>query len=351
MASAVLVLTACNPPLPPELQAQLADNSINCGSGPVSVSAPGSLTPFLDFSTFEYNSLCPDASLPSIEYDQNLPADIVLTASPVAPTICEPYLTVPIMANAATIVTSLLGLDGMILDPKTLSEVINGNITSWNDPKIVDLNPQFDPIDLPIVVSAKISKADADSIDAWLSRVAPDSWSGWPTSFEIVDGEFDPNNLPAEFALDGGLGFAPFWYVIQNSLQTVQMKVDPNQDAVPSAGDNIASGVSQLVLDSDSDPISVKVDPDREPLPIPGYDVALSPWQALTPYYAHACTGAAEQDVRSFLRYMLRSSSQSALPDYGFYGIPDEMRGKAIEKVSQGLPSPSPLEPDTAATP
>lgn len=33
-------IAACTPPLPPELQAQLADNSINCGSAPVTVSSP-----------------------------------------------------------------------------------------------------------------------------------------------------------------------------------------------------------------------------------------------------------------------------------------------------------------------
>jgi ABC-type phosphate transport system substrate-binding protein len=351
LAIAVIPLSACNPPLPPELQAQLADNSINCGSAPVTVAAPGSLTPFLEYSSFEYSEFCPAAGTATIAQDASSPADIFLTASPVAPTSCESYLSVPMMTNGATIVTSLFGLDGLIFDPITFSEVINGAVSSWSDPKIIALNPQFEPIDLPIIVSTKISKADAESIDSWLSRVAPDSWTGWPAGFEITDTEFDPNNLPPELTQDGGLVFAPFWYVIQNSLQTVQMKVDPNLDAVPSAGDNIASGASQLVLDSDVDPAVVKVDSAREPLPIPGYDVALAPWQALTPYYAHACVGAAEQDTKSFLRYLLRSSTQSSLPDFGYYGIPDEMRGKAIEMVSQGLPSPSPIAPDTAATP
>jgi hypothetical protein len=352
LAGVAVAVTSCNPPLPPELQAQLADNSINCGSAPISISASVGLSTFLESSIYGYSELCPSAGSSTFSPDVNLPADVVITPTSTAPTTCDSFLTVPMMSGAATIVTSLQGLDGMILDPKTLAQILNGEITTWSDPKIASLNPQFTQINFPIVLDKKISAADAAAIDAWLSRVAPDSWTGWPATFDISGDEFDPNNMPPELSQDGGLGFVPFWYVSQFSLQTVQLKLDPNQDAVPSAGDNIASAASQLVLDSDTNPFTAKLDSTREPLPIPGYDVALAPWQALVPYYAHACKGSAsEQDSRSFLRYLLRNSSQSSLPDSGYFAIPIEMRGKVLESVSQGLPSPSPLASETAVTP
>ena len=344
-------ITACNPPLPPELQAELADRNINCGSAPVSVYAPASLAPIFDQWSFEYTELCPASGVSEIVQDETVQTDLVLSTSSEAPSSCNSYLTVPVMANATVLAISLQGLDGLILDPEAFAKILNGEITSWDDPSIVALNPQFEAISIPVNLSTTISKADAEAIDSWLSRVAPDSWSGWPTSFSITDQGFDENNPPLQIFEDGGLSFVPFSFASINSLQSIQLKVESNSDAVPSSLDNVASGVSQLTLESKSSPAISTLDASREPLPVEGFDVPLAPWQAIVPVYVHSCEGGSESDVRSLIRFMLRTNSQSSLVNYAFFGIPAEMRGSVIELVSQGLPTPVPIEPETAATP
>lgn len=351
VVTAALSLTACNPPLPPELQAELADNSINCGDAPISISAPAYLSPIFEQWIFEYSELCAGAGPSTLSQDPSAPSELVISASAVPPASCDAYLSVPVMAGATVIAASLQGLDGMVLDPPTLVQVLNGEITSWDDPAITSLNPQFEALPLPIKLSSTISNFDAEAVDSWLSRVAPQEWKGWPASFTVLDQEFDENNAPLELYEDGGLTFIPYWFASINSSQTIQIKVDPNLEPVPSTQDHVTSGVSQLTLESSESSSIATLDPTRTPLPIEGFDVPLAPWQAIVPVYAHACSGGSELDTRSFIRFMLRSFSQAALPNYASFGLPAELRGLVIESVSRGLPSPSPLEPDTAATP
>jgi len=350
VSSAALIISGCTPPFPPELQAQLADNSINCGSSPVTVSGSPALAPVLDQWSYEYQELCPNAGATALAEGDPGVANVVVSESIAAPAACEASLTVPLLVGGVSISTSLLGLDGIILDPATLSGIVNGNITSWSDPEIVALNPQFDPIELPIQLGTVISRADADSIDAWLSRVGSDSWTGFPDSFTFTE-TFDEANPPSQIYEDGGIVFVPSSFAIAYSLQSALLKVDPELDAVPSFAENIASGVSQLSTASVESPLETVVDPNRKPLPAPGFEEALAPWQALVVSYAHVCKGESELDSQAFLRFGLRSSSQTSLVNYGFFDMPIEVRGAAVDLVSRGLPSPSPIEPDTAATP
>jgi phosphate transport system substrate-binding protein len=343
-------LSGCTPPLPPELQAQLADNSINCGSAPVTVSGSPSIAPILEQWSSEYLGLCPSAGATLSEVADGTTADVVISDSITVPANCEAALTAPIFVGGVSIATSLLGLDGIVLSPETLSGIVNGDITSWSDPKIIEINPQFEPIELPVQLSTVIAKSDADALDAWMSRVAPDSWKGFPDSFTFTE-SFDEVNLPTQLYEDGGIVFVPSNFAISNSLTSALLITEAGVEPVPSLAENIASAASQLSVSSNQSPLEVAIDPNKKPLPVPGFDVALTPWQGIVTHFAHVCKGGSELDSKAFLRFGLRSSSQSTLASYGFVELPLEVRGAVVNLVSRGLPSPSPLEPDTAATP
>lgn len=343
-------IAACTPPLPPELQAQLADNSINCGSAPVTVSSPPSITPILEQWSSDYLSLCPDASATFSTEGDGMAADVAVTNSITPPANCESTSTLPIFVGAVSIALSLQGLDGMILDATTLSGIINGEITSWSDPKIVEINPQFDPIDLPVNLGTVVSKSDADAIDAWMARLAPDTWKGFPSTFTFTE-TFDETNPPTQIYEDGGISFVPFSFATMSGIQSALIKVDSAIDAVPGSLENIASAASQLSANSSESPLETVLDASKTPLPVPGFDVALDPYQAIVVNYAHICSGGSELDAKAFIRYGMRTSSQAVLVNYGYFEVPTDVRGVALELVSRGLPSPSPLEPDTAVTP
>ena len=343
-------IAACTPPLPPELQAQLADNSINCGSAPVTVSSSPSMTPILEQWSNDYLTLCPNAGATFSTDGDGLVADVAVTNSSTPPATCDSTSTLPIFVGAVSIVLSLQGLDGMILDAPTLSGIINGVITSWSDPQIVAINPQFDPIDLPVNLSTVVTKSDADAIDAWMSRLSPDTWKGFPSTFTFTD-SFDETNPPTQIYEDGGISFVPFSFASMSGLQSALIKVDPAIEAVPSALENIASAASQLSVSTSESPLETALDATKSPVPAPGFDVALDPYQAIVVNFAHVCSGGSELDSKSFIRFGLRTSSQALLVNYGYFELPTDVRGVALELVSRGLPSPSPLEPDTAATP
>lgn len=339
--SIAFMVSACVPPLPPELQAVLADDAINCGQAPVSVSGSSQITPILEQWSLDYLSLCPSAGVSQLNPEEGI-SDVAFSDSPNAPEGCFSYLTVPMMVGGVSISTTLLGLDGIILDAKVISDIVNGAITSWADPQIIALNPTVEVIDLPVVLSTQISRSEADSLEAWFTRIAPEVWNGFPETFTI-GANFDAENPPPEIDQDGGFAIVPYSYAMVNSLQTAAILVDPTLEAVPVSLETVASGSTQIVVDSAESPLIAFLDPEISPLPAAGFDEASSPWQGLEVRYAHACDGSSEQDVKSFLRFGLRTDSQNALASYGDMSLPIEVRGKALALVSRGLPSPSPI--------
>lgn len=349
LLTVVLGTSACTPDMPPELLAQLADSSINCGTADVTAYAPGAITNVINQWGSDYSALCAGATV--TVSDQPGPANIEYTDGSTPPADCPTFLTIPVAVDGAAIASTVAGVDGIIVDPATLSKIINGEITSWADPAIAALNSGLALPDEPVVLSTTVAKPVAEALDSWLKRVDPKNWKGFPSSFTITE-SFDATNVGPEITSEGGLGFVPFSYVTTNGLQSLAIKSAKDQDAVPTNLESIYSALTQLTASGSASPLVPVLDPGMAPIPPDGSNTAPAPWQAIFPIYEHLCSGGNENDIRSFARYSMRTDAQGFLATFNLQGLPLSVRGTALEMVSKGLPSPSLIgDPSASPTP
>ena len=347
LLTVVMGTSACTPDMPPELLAQLADSSINCGSGDVTAYAPGAITNVIIQWESDYSGLCAGATVTAS--DQPGAANIAYTDSSVPPADCSAFLSVPTAIDGAAISTTVAGVDGIIIDPATLSKILNGEVTTWADPAITALNSGLELPDEPVVVATSVSKPIADAIDSWMKQVDPKNWKGIPSSFTVTD-SFDTLNVAPELTAEGGIGLVPFSYVTTNGLQSMALKVSEDQDPVSSYLESIYSALTQLTVSGTASPLIPALDPGMTPIPPNGSNTAPAPWQAIFPLYQHLCSGGNENDIRAFARYSMRTDSQGFLATFSLQGLPLNVRGTVMGMVSMGLPSPSMIG-DPSATP
>ena len=334
----VLGAAACTPAMPPELVAQLADSTINCGSAGIAVHASGDTNNVVNQWGSDYSNTCAGATVTVT--DQPGVANIEFTDSATAPLVCNAFLSLPVAIDGAAIATTVGGVDGIIVDAPLLSKILNGAITTWSHPAIAALNPNLTLPNEAILLDKSVSKAVANSIDSWMKHLDPQNWKGIPSDFTVTD-NFDTVNIAPELTTEGGIGLVPFSYLTSAGLQSMAVQVAKGQDPVATNLNSIYAGLTQLTMPVSNPPFLPILDPNKKALPADGATTADAPWQALFPIYEHLCTGGSETDIRSFARYSMRTDAQGFLATFNLSALPLDIRGTLLAVVSRGLPSPS----------
>jgi len=116
------------------------------------------------------------------------------------------------------------------LSGEVLAEIYLGTITSWNDPKIVALNPG---LTLPNLAIAPVHRADASgtsfvftsylsAVDpAWKTKVGAATSVSWPLGSGAKGNAGVAGSVQNE---SGGIGYVEFVYAAKNTLTTVELQ-------------------------------------------------------------------------------------------------------------------------------
>ncbi|MBV1836827.1 phosphate ABC transporter substrate-binding protein PstS [Acetobacter estunensis] len=140
---------------------------------------------------------------------------------------------VPIV-NIPGVASNTLKLDG-----ETLASIYLGTISTWNDPKIVALNPG---VTLPDLAIAPVHRADGSGTSfvftSYLSKVSS-AWKdqvGAATSVQWPGGAGARGNdgVGASVrATEGGIGYVEYAYARRNSIPTVQLQDKDGEFVTP----------------------------------------------------------------------------------------------------------------------
>lgn len=101
-------------------------------------------------------------------------------------------LHVPVYISPVAVPYNLPGVDGLQLKPDTLAQIMNQDITTWDDPAIAEDNPDAELPDMEItVVHRSDDSGTTENFMEYLSAAAPDSWpheadAAWPVSAEAA---------------------------------------------------------------------------------------------------------------------------------------------------------------------
>jgi phosphate transport system substrate-binding protein len=110
------------------------------------------------------------------------------------------------------------------LDGKTLADIFMGEITSWNDEQIAQLNPD---LALPDEAIAVVHRSDgsgttflftdylAKTSPSWKEQVGSDASVQWPVGIGAKGNEGVANNVQRT---EGAIGYVEYAYALQNDL-------------------------------------------------------------------------------------------------------------------------------------
>ncbi|MEO3750695.1 phosphate ABC transporter substrate-binding protein PstS [Streptomyces sp. B6B3] len=101
---------------------------------------------------------------------------------------CTDVVEVPLYVSPIAVVFNLENVDSLNLQPATIAQIFNQEITNWNDPAIAEDNPD---VDLPDQAITPVNRSDesgtTENFVEYLSITAPDDWThevsgDWPVS-------------------------------------------------------------------------------------------------------------------------------------------------------------------------
>lgn len=321
VVGASFLLTACDPPMPPEVKAALAEQTYTCEAGDTQLYSIESIAAVAGDWQASVESNCPGMTItPVAVVDDKAELQIGTDAA-------GAYSSVPFAVDAVVLAVKLTDITAVSLSADVLEKIWAGQITDWSDPAIAELNPGFNLPATPISFGSELSAAQAKPLTDWLTRLAGHSVAlngGAAKLATLTEGALVITSYSAATALGSQLvGISP------------KAGVD---GVIPEVG-SINSGASMFKAKSANGIVSLTFDAKAKPIAPEGVDVAPAPYQALS-IINLTLSGTDSLKTRAAARYLLRQDSQGSLGLSTVVALPENLRIIALTEVSKGLPEP-----------
>ena len=339
MVTALMIplTTACTPPVPPEVQAFRDELNVPCGSGEITVARPDLYLDFVDNLVANFNAACPDVMVNVVE--ENEVADVVISTSESSP--CEVKIDTPLAYDAAAVVFSQSSISELVLSPRTLSRLLNGQLSGWSDQQVVSDNPGVQLPSDEITIAADAVPESLRALNNWGKHLSPNGWTDIAAQDSSAKWNIDDSLMT--LSEDNVVGVVPLSFAANNSLIVANLK--DSQFELPTSADvdTATAGASQMQLASDSSFILKTFwDSDKKVTPPAGTDTPNQPWGAVYPVRGLMCAQSSNPETaQSFLRYGVRADEQQGLISYNLASIPEDVRLKLARKLNQGLRIPT----------
>ena len=329
--------------MPPEFKAQLAERYVTCVDGDITISATPELTDVAQLWVDGLTQNC--AGFLGTVVDAITPADVVM-ADATTPVACQPAAQAPVGIDAVAVLVKVDGLDGVIFSPALLHRALSGQMTSWADPELQELNPDLELFDAPVNIRTMARPQELAALNTWMSRVDPDGWPNTPANLISIE-EFDAEAVLLEVEAEGTLAVLPASFTTNNALTTISIQTAQEFETVYVNTETIVTAGTQMSASTSDSIVTAILDPSLPALPPPGSDTALEPWQAINQFVISVCAGPNELAGRAFALFALRLDSQGEMNSAGFIEIPEPIRIAGVAAVSVGLPEPTPPPTDS----
>ena len=360
--SVAAAASACTPPMPPDVLAAQAESQIDCQTGSTDVSVPENLLGAMTFVGDALTSVCPEQTL--IEVGPQEPAKLkVVDGTPSPEDVSEfsavcpagDVIYVPLFSYPVTLAYNIFGLEGLVLTADAVAGILNGSITSWEDPAIIDVNEGFDLSGLPDieVYTVDQDRGSVQAMTTWLSEEAPQSWS--EGTLERLPGDINFGSsfeMTEELAfMEGAVAVLPVFEAFNAFVPTAAFPVtyggDGAEEELIAFPDDpqlakIGSGAMALSVDDRGNiaatPAVGRI-PDDEIFDLAASKIILQEdqpvvgWPVLGTGHLLVCDDPADPLPLSVAQYSLRLAGQGALETYGLTPLPEPVRIKTFEPL------------------
>lgn len=348
LVPALLALSACTPPVPPEVKAFRDELNVPCGSGDITISRPLVYSDFIDSYMENFNNACPDVTVHVVDPGES--ADVVIAEpasmkAQLASTGCTAKIDTPIAYDGSAIVYSQSNISELLLSPHSLSDLLNGQFATWDSPALVADNPDggFPSDSFNVLSSNDLSSVRA--LNAWGEILDGPRWSPIMSDADVVIAEpnWDADTASNDLSEENVVGVTPLSFALNNSLYVAAIKTEQFDSPTYADIDSLTAGASQMRLDSTTSLILTPTyDSERAVTPPLGADKPNQPWGAVYAVRGVMCESTTNAETaQSFLRYGVRADQQNGLSSYNLAPIPEDVRLKLATKLNQGLHIPT----------
>lgn len=331
-AATALLLSGCNPPMPEALRVSLAERTIQCGEEFVELKVFPEMADIGDFWNSSMDSACA-GSMGTNQID-DYPADSGLVISEEDVKGCTPFATVPIAVDAAVFAIGFLDIYELNLSPKLILEIANEEVTTWDHPRIAELNPSVEFPAIPINLIREAPFGAVEAMEVWLSGAL-----GEDVQLEGFTPATGPEVDLLYEMVDGDLKLTSFGSLQVAALNYANMLTDESDEASIVLPDvlSIATGIAQTVPSGEAPFLGFVYDPSIPVQPLPGAFEPINPWGALFPVNLSLC-GEDRLQERYVARFFLRLDAQGSIQTGVFSPLSEEIRVRSVSIVDEGLP-------------
>ena len=229
-------------------------------------------------------------------------------------------IEVPAYVSPIAVAFNLPGVTSLNLDAKTIADIFNGTVTTWNDPAIAQQNPKAKlPADTIATVHRSDDSGTTNNFTDYLSKASGGAWtdepsSTWPSSLSGKGQGFDGTSgvVGALTSTKDTIGYADDSAVASATpaLGVVSIKVGSSYNA-PSA-DGAAKVLEASPPAPDQPATSMATDIDRTATAKGDYPLMLASYLLACQKYSDSKTADA---IKGYLTYIVSSEGQQAAAD------------------------------------
>lgn len=347
--------TTVNPAIP-AAEAAMAAGDITCIDGKIQAAGSSAQANAITEWVNVYQTACPESTIDYQPVGSGAGVEAFLSAQtsfggtdkPVveedlaaAADRCggNPALNIPLVGGAIAVAYHLEGIDELTLDPATLAGIFSSDITRWNDPAIVALNPT---VELPDAAIAQFHRSDSSGTTAnfsdYLEATAPDAWD-YDTGKEWTapggQGAKGSDQVIASVAqTPNSIGYVELSYIL-DAINAKPVAIDQGAGPVLPTAENASVTLASSPSINDDGNIILDIDYTTQ---VPGaYPISIVTYEIV-------CSAGLDADqnpelVGEFLAFTSSDSGQQLLGDIGYVPLSGDLltgvRG-SIETVVAG---------------
>lgn len=310
-----LGLTACDPPLPPEILAAQAERTVTCVDGDVKVATPKSIADLVDGWSSSLTDACAGMTLTPVVAGE-AGAQGVISMDGAIPADCKPFVTIPVAEDGGVVAYMLTDAPNLVLTPQNVADIFTGKISNWSDAALSLVNPDATLPNLPIHIVGAPQQIAVDALTTWFKKLGVDFA---PTKVKVAP--TDDGAVLATMA-EGDISITSF----SNALYAFSTV------AAIAVGKDLATQVAVADING------IQLGADLTAKPKAGDPIG---YAATYPVTLALC-GTDNNTARALGRFLVRQDQQGALGSAIIAALPDSERVKAITVIEKGLPTPKP---------
>ncbi|MEU9080265.1 phosphate ABC transporter substrate-binding protein PstS [Kitasatospora sp. NPDC048538] len=243
-------------------------------------------------------------------------------------------IDLPMVAGLVSIVFNAEGVDKLVLDGPTIAKIFNSEITQWNDPAIVALNPG---VTLPTAGIEAIHRSDDSgttaNLTSYLAATSGGAWPYPPSKTWAGKGGESANGSAGVAAQvkqnKNSIGYVELSYAQTNGLKSAAVATGASQPVDATAA-NAATTFAGAQVAGTGDDLALTLDYATKQEG--AYPIVLVTYEIVCDKGNKAATLPA---LKSFLTYTASDAAQQAIGAKGYVPLPAEITGKVGAVVSQ----------------